>query len=585
MTALKLLRLLPFSLLGILASPTALAKVAKPAAAKPAEPTTHKTDEGFTTLSPREIFKRSISDSSGDIFFLTERYNFLQEPANFDPKTFHASHVSAKAGDKTSPAIIPAHPDITHGYAWDYDLRVPIAFYDPSGQWFKRGTFSQLAVQQDIAPTLADVLGIAPPDRAEGRVLAEARVKPSDKKPKLLVLIVQDQMGWQYYDAHPSRLPYLRSIFRKSALFTNGQVAQVDVETAPGHAAIGTGAYPRGHTISANNRWQTGLWASHAVYSTKFSESAHSDEFPLQLGAATLADVWLQSQNNQPEVFSMCAAARASVSLGGHGSMFGQNKKTSVIYFEEKGEHAGNFVVDPANYRLPEAVAGKSVLPYGEKLLDENGGTWFGNTLKDKNGKLSTTALRATPAMVRFEHDLVNGAVSELKLGQHGVTDLLFLNFKSSDYCGHQYGYESDECAQVLDAIDAALADIITKLEKVTGGELVVAVTADHGAPPLPELSGGVRFDRAKLQADLNAKFSEPDSRIQVVPFIGASQLWLNRKELKRRGFSIADVTAYLKDYEVPMTAPWNMLADQWKAKGKPAKVKFFRDVVSRDEL
>ncbi|MEN9835648.1 MAG: Alkaline phosphatase precursor [Pseudomonadota bacterium] len=572
------------SMIGILIAIPAVAKDKPLTEAKPAS-MTHKSEAGFTTLSPREIFKRSISDSSGDIFFLTERYNFLLEPSSFDPKVFHASHVTSKVNGKSETTVIPAHPDMTHGYAWDYDLRVPIAFYDPSGQWFKRGIFSQLAVQQDIAPTLADVLGIAAPDRAEGRILAEARAKPTAKKPKLMILIVQDQMGWQYYDAHPTRLPYLRSLFRRGALFTNGQVAQVDVETAPGHAAIGTGAYPRGHTISANNRWQTGLWAPHAVYAAKFSEAAHSDEFPLQLGAATLADVWLQSQNNAPEVFSLCAAARASVSLGGHGSMFGQNKKTAVVYYEEKGDNAGTFTADPAHYRLPESVAGKSVMSYGERLLKNSGGTWFGNTLRGKDGTISASAIRATPAMVEFERDLVNAAASELKLGQHGVTDLLFVNFKSSDYCGHNYGYESDECAEVLDAIDNALADVITKLEKLTGGELVVAVTADHGAPPLPELTGGVRLDRAKLQADLNAKFSEQGSRIQVVPFIGASQLWLNRKELQRRGFTLSDVTAYLKDYEVPMTTPWNMLADQWKGKGKPAKVKFFRDVVSRDEL
>ena len=33
------------------------------------------------------------------------------------------------------------------------------------------------------------------------------------------------------------------------------------------------------------------------------------------------------------------------------------------------------------------------------------------------------------------------------------------------------------------------------------------------------------------------------------------------------------------------MKAPWNMLADDWLTKGKPASQRFFRDVVSRDEL
>jgi hypothetical protein len=187
--------------------------------------------------------------------------------------------------------------------------------------------------------------------------------------------------------------------------------------------------------------------------------------------------------------------------------------------------------------------------------------------------------------MVRFESDLVQAAISEMKLGTHEDTDLLFLNFKSSDYCGHAFGYESEECGAVIDVVDAELAKVVAQLEKATEGQLVVAVTADHGAAPLPELSGGLRYDRGKLQTDLNAHFSKSDSQVQAVPYVGASQLWLNQKELARNGHTVADVVTYLRSYEVPMKAPWNMLADDWLTKGKPTSQRFFRDVVSRDEL
>ena len=546
----------------------------------------HPAESGLT---PREIFKRSISDTSGDIFFLTEKYNFMLESGSFKPAGFHASHIATKHDGKVD-TVLPAHPDITHGYAWDYDLQIPLAFYDPSGQWFKAGVYSKLAVQQDIAPTLADVLGIAAPDRAEGRVLAEARTQISSnlvkiKRPRLVAVIVQDQMGWQYFDAHPNRLPFLRSLFKRSALFTAAQVAHVDVETAVGHAAIGTGAYTKGHGVSANTRWQTGLWAAQPVYATKLTEDLTSEEFPLQLSAATLADVWLQARQNKPEIFSLCAAARASVSLGGHGSMFKDNKKTAVVYFAEKGKDAGTYTADTNFYRVPESLKDKSVHPYVEALLKEGDGAWFGHSLKHGDHGIDIKLVRATPAMVRFESDLVQAAINEMKLGSHDDTDLLFMNFKSSDYCGHAFGYESEECGSVIDVVDAELAKVVAQLEKATDGQLVVAFTADHGAAPLPELSGGLRYDRGKLQADLNAHFSKSDSQVQAVPYVGASQLWLNQKELARNGHTVADVVTYLRSYEVPMKAPWNMLADDWLTKGKPTSQRFFRDVVSRDEL
>ncbi|MGL1301991.1 hypothetical protein ACSTKJ_00210, partial [Vibrio parahaemolyticus] len=83
-------------------------------------------------------------------------------------------------------------------------------------------------------PTLADVLGIAAPDRAEGRILQESRLV-AKAPPKLIAVIVQDQMGWQYFAAHPQRLRFIRSMLAKSAAYSDAQVAHVDVETSVGH--------------------------------------------------------------------------------------------------------------------------------------------------------------------------------------------------------------------------------------------------------------------------------------------------------------------------------------------------------------
>jgi arylsulfatase A-like enzyme len=59
-----------------------------------------------------------------------------------------------------------------HGSPHDADARVPVAFL---GGPFVARRFDMKVNTVDIAPTLADVLGITPTERVDGRVLREAR--------------------------------------------------------------------------------------------------------------------------------------------------------------------------------------------------------------------------------------------------------------------------------------------------------------------------------------------------------------------------------------------------------------------------
>ncbi|HKQ97281.1 MAG TPA: alkaline phosphatase family protein, partial [Candidatus Polarisedimenticolia bacterium] len=58
-----------------------------------------------------------------------------------------------------------------HGSPWSYDARVPLVLYGPP---FRPGIYRQAVTPTDLAPTLADILEIAPPPMATGRVLTEA---------------------------------------------------------------------------------------------------------------------------------------------------------------------------------------------------------------------------------------------------------------------------------------------------------------------------------------------------------------------------------------------------------------------------
>jgi arylsulfatase A-like enzyme len=58
----------------------------------------------------------------------------------------------------------------SHGTPYDYDTHVPVIFY---GQQIKPGQFHQTIAVNDIAPTLAKLLGVETPSGSIGHVLSE----------------------------------------------------------------------------------------------------------------------------------------------------------------------------------------------------------------------------------------------------------------------------------------------------------------------------------------------------------------------------------------------------------------------------
>jgi hypothetical protein len=60
---------------------------------------------------------------------------------------------------------------VSYGSLYNYDVKVPLCLYGPS---FRAGVFEGPVDSVDVAPTLARVLGVAPPSSSVGRVLGEA---------------------------------------------------------------------------------------------------------------------------------------------------------------------------------------------------------------------------------------------------------------------------------------------------------------------------------------------------------------------------------------------------------------------------
>ena len=104
----------------------------------------------------RRVLNGFYPQRSGDVIVVTEPYNII-----FD-----------LPDDSTDP-----RSTATHGSPYSYDTHVPLIIM---GRDFQPGRYPQAATPADIAPTLAQVLQIKPPNCSIGRILSEGtRRKPA----------------------------------------------------------------------------------------------------------------------------------------------------------------------------------------------------------------------------------------------------------------------------------------------------------------------------------------------------------------------------------------------------------------------
>jgi predicted AlkP superfamily pyrophosphatase or phosphodiesterase len=140
----------------------------------------------------------------------------------------------------------PDDPRTSHATPWAYHQRVPIILYGPG---YIRGAArpDRPVDVTDIAPTLGSVIGssfVAP----DGEVLGEAlRPERVPSPPRLAVVIALDGVGWNVLERWPEEWPVLRRLALEGTTYTNATIGSAPPLTAPIHANMGTGAYPRTH--------------------------------------------------------------------------------------------------------------------------------------------------------------------------------------------------------------------------------------------------------------------------------------------------------------------------------------------------
>jgi hypothetical protein len=420
-------------------------------------------------------------------------------------------------------------PRTSHATPWAYHQRVPIILYGPG---YVRGGFrpGRPVDVTDISPTLGSVIGadfVAP----DGEVLGEAlRPDRVPAPPRVAVVIALDGGGWNVLDRWPEEWPVIRRLALEGTTYPNATIGSAPPLTAPIHANMGTGAYPRTHGMpEIVGRLPDG----------SIDEMYLSEGDPSLLEAETLADRWDRQVGGRAWA-GLIGFETWHLGMLGHGAQLeGADHDVAVLWQRDDLE----FWVNEDFYALPEYLPGVEVLAERLGELDRSDGAidgrWRGHDLRDP------AIIPGTPAFVEYTGQALLDMVEREPIGRDDVTDLLFVELKAADFGGHVWNMDGEETASVLRAEDRVVGDLLAAIEARVGVEgYVVVVTADHGQTPNPFTTGGLRVDRDEVGRDVDRYFGRP-----IVQEDSPDDLYLDLEEMREAGITLEDVARFLGDY------------------------------------
>lgn len=315
-------------------------------------------------------------------------------------------------------------------------------------------------------------------------------------RPRLVVFITVDQLRSDYFERFGSQLTGgLKQLQDGGAFFADGFHDHAITETAPGHAATLSGRFPVHTGIVMNAQGVNGV-PDAQVIGARPSESAS----PMRFQGTVLLD-WMRAANANTRWLSVSRKDRGAI------LPMGKNKGHVYWYAETGGFTTSQYYMDslPAwvqafnAQRIPQSYAGKAwsllrppaAYPEPDSVGVEASG--FDNVFPHPFPMDPAWAAAILPNFpmsdeltLRFALD----GVQALELGADASrTDLLAVSLSSMDAIGHRFGPDSRELHDQVLRLDTYLAAFLDSLEVLRGkGQILVALTADHGVAPLPML-------------------------------------------------------------------------------------------------
>jgi predicted AlkP superfamily pyrophosphatase or phosphodiesterase len=514
-----------------------------------------------------------------DLILIPHRYNYLDEKWILERKPSHFTKAKVieelkrydrswnefekenhKYFSEENGIIILNGYGISHSTHYSYDRKIPIVFYGP--KYFKSNIFQKYIHQQHIVPTIASLIQSPIPIGSRENPINEILLQQTNqsKKPELVLFIVIDQGGMELYNSHKYSYPNIKKIFQNGSYFPHATVGHIDAHTAVGHVGIGTGGYPKQHKIIGNDRIfpiENGKINKIPVY-----EKSNISMNPNQMEIESLADVWDLYRKNKPVIISQCYAVRASIGMAGHGKDYlpsiDLNKETDLepdkdfVYWLSKKDLS--WVTSQQQYALPEITKKFRINNYFTR--QEINTYWKELDIDFKNIEKSFYKIVGSPLESILESEMLQSVIQTeiVDKGLHNdqETDLVYITFKAVDAVGHTHGWESEESRIVLEETDRQIGEILNFLEKNFNDDFAIVLTADHGAGPRMEFTGGHFYSYDELIEEI--QFLLPPGvrkKENLVNFYTTGQISLNKEVMEKYNISIFQIQKSIEAIQV----------------------------------
>jgi len=348
----------------------------------------------------------------------------------------------------------------------------------------------------------------------------------NNSKPKLILQITVDQLRADLPRMVFDQLPEggFKYFYDQGIVYENAHHRHANTETVVGHTTLATGADPSDHGMISN------LWYDKELQRTVYnvedyrfpligpnagvdkrteidpSQAAASTDgrSPSAIISTTFSDELAMSTNGKAKIFGVSVKDRGAITMAGHaGKAFWFSKAngqfvTSTYYFDQYPDWVNKWN-SQAKYKKYantswELTNDISTYLYGEEddMPYETNfpgyGVVFPHNFGDSDNKYFTTFLTLSPAGDELTLDFAKELIDAEQLGTDNITDYLSISFSSTDYVGHVFGPASLESEDNLIRLDRTLANLIEFVDEKVGLEnILLVLSADHGAPDVPD--------------------------------------------------------------------------------------------------
>ncbi len=451
-------------------------------------------------------------------------------------------------------SLIPKEPHfigsgLPHVGPWDYMQTVPMFWYGP-GFIRERGRVARPVTVADIAPTQAALLHFEGFRALDGEVMAEA-LEPTERSPKLIVVMVWDAGGINVLEEHRGAWPYLESLIPHGTWYDGATVGSSPTSTAQIHATMGTSAFPSHHGL-IGHRLDIG-----GEITTPWNQG------PAFMVLPTFADVYDRALGNEP-VAGVVGTVNIHFGMLGHGAYFSGGDRDVAL---TRSVVAGDTLTEEGfewnlprrllpYYRLADYANDVPGFKQDVRRLDQADGKRDGNWRDNPIAPLLQGF--DTPARTPYQQRVVEEVVRHEGFGADEIPDLLYLNFKEIDYISHVWSMNSLEMRDAVVEQDRALKRLVGFLNSQVGRrEWALVITADHASMPDPAVSGGFQISSSLIGSRIQARFDTDGDAVKVVRLVQPTQVYIDLKELESQGATLEDVARYAATFtQAQMAGP-----------------------------